>query len=76
MGIGITLEVINKLNIFSQYIDTKLYLVISGLAVLTTIIFGSLTILISCLIPAIRAAKTTPIEAIKLVSDIKIKGKN
>lgn len=75
LGIGITLEVINKLNIFSQYIDTKLYLVISGLAVLTTIIFGSLTILISCLIPAIRAAKTTPIEAIKLVSDIKIKGK-
>jgi putative ABC transport system permease protein len=75
LGIGITLQVINHLNIFGNQITTKLHLATSWLAILVTILFGGLTIFISSLIPAIKASRTSPIEAIRLSSDIKIKSK-
>ena len=76
IGIGITLLVINNLNIFSNFIDTRLVLTVSSLSILITIIFGSLTIFLSCLVPAIKASKTTPIDAIRLSKDYFIKAKS
>jgi putative ABC transport system permease protein len=75
IGIGITLQVINSLGIFSEYYDTEFMLTVSPLSIFITIFFGVLTIFLSCLIPAIKASRTSPIDAIRLTGDIKIKGK-
>lgn len=75
VGIGITLQVINNLGIFEEFYNSRLDLTISPLSILVTIFFGGLTIFISSFIPAIKASKTSPIDAIRLTNDIKIKGK-
>jgi putative ABC transport system permease protein len=75
IGIGITLQVINSLGIFEEYYDTQFMLTVSPLSIFITIFFGSLTIFLSCLIPAIKASRTSPIDAIRLTGDIKIKGR-
>lgn len=76
LGIGITLLVINNLNLFSNFVDTRLVLNISSISILATIVFGSLTIFLSCLIPAIKASKTTPIDAVRMTKDYFIKSKS
>ncbi|MFA5407560.1 MAG: FtsX-like permease family protein [Bacilli bacterium] len=75
IGIGITLAVVNNLNIFSGYYQSRLTLTVSMWSILVTIVFGGLTIFLSSLIPAFKASKASPIDAIRLSSDIKIKGK-
>ena len=72
-GIGVTLSVVNRLLIGSMYSeDIALRLVLSPLVVPATAAFVALIIFISAYIPAKRAAATSPIEAIRLSSDIKI----
>lgn len=73
LGIGIVLMIVNKLlpNMF----DFPLALVTYPLFVIIPIIFMVITILVSAFLPAKRASKVSPIEAIRLNDDIKIKSK-
>jgi putative ABC transport system permease protein len=75
-GIGVTLSVVNRLisDMISMY-DVALRLIVSPGIILATIAFVGLIIFISAYLPAVRASATSPIEAIRLSKDIKIKGK-
>jgi putative ABC transport system permease protein len=75
-GIGVTLSVVNRLisDMISMY-DIALRLIVSPGIILATIAFVGLIIFISAYLPAVRASATSPIEAIRLSKDIKIKGK-
>lgn len=75
IGIGCVLMIINELvpNIFGA--GSPLKLVTYPLFIIIPIIFMIVTILISASLPARSASRITPIEAIRLNDDIKIKGK-
>lgn len=71
LGIGIVIMIINKLlpNVFM----TSLKLCTYPLFIVIPIIFMIITIFVSAFLPARRASKITPIEAIRQNDDIKIK---
>lgn len=73
LGIGIVLKIINHLlpNIF----DFPLALTTYPLFVIIPIIFMVITIIISAYLPSKSASHVSPIEAIRLNDDIKIKSK-
>lgn len=75
IGIGCVLAIINELvpNIFGA--GSPLKLVTYPLFLIIPIIFMIATVLISAFLPARSASRITPIEAIRLNDDIKIKGK-
>lgn len=75
IGIGVVLLIINKLlpGVFGNGCELKL--VTYPLFIIIPIIFMIITILISAFIPAKSASKITPIQAIRLNDDIKIKEK-
>lgn len=75
LGIWGTLKIVNHLGAFSTFYESTLHLVISYPAILITIAFSSLTIFLSSLIPAIKVSKISPISAIRLTEDIKVKGR-
>lgn len=78
-GIGITLKIVDGLlqpmlhNPDGQ--DWALRLIISWPAILIAIVLIALTIFMSVIIPARRASKISPIEAIRQSDDIKVKAK-
>ncbi|PZD92973.1 ABC transporter permease [Paenibacillus sambharensis] len=77
-GIGVTLHFVNRLLTDSLYggnVDVSLRLIVSPYTVLVTVLFVALTIFLSAYVPARRASKISPVEAIRLTTDIKIKGK-
>ena len=73
LGISIVLKILNHLlgNIWTY----KFYLVFNYLYIILPVIFMIIVIFISAFIPAVLASKVTPIEAIRLNDDIKIKSK-
>ncbi len=71
LGIGVVIKIMNYL-IGSEFVFK---LSAYPLFIIIPIIFMILTILVSAFIPARRASKITPIEAIRLNDDIKIKSK-
>ena len=73
LGIGIVLMIVNKLlpNMF----DFPLALATYPLFIIIPIIFMIITILVSAFLPARSASRVSPIEAIRLNDDIKIKSK-
>ena len=73
LGIGIVLMIVNKLlpNMF----DFPLALATYPLFIIIPIIFMIITILVSAFLPARSASKISPIQAIRLNDDIKIKSK-
>lgn len=75
VGISITLRVANNLmkGIFNNMPD--LLLVVSPWSVISAVLFMVLTIVISVYIPAKRASMISPVDAIRLNTDIKEKGK-
>lgn len=73
LGIGIVITLVNYL--LKDILSYKLHLVTYPLFILIPIVFMILTILISAFLPAKRASKISPIEAIRLNDDIKIKKK-
>lgn len=72
-GIGITLKFVNYL--LADLNDLSLQIIISPLAIGLSFLFIILTILISVLIPALKTAKTPPLQAIRMSSDVKVKKK-
>lgn len=70
-GIGVTLMLIGKkLDSFTGFdVPIRLHISFSGL--LVSCILALLTVLISALIPAVRASKVSAIEAIRMSRDIK-----
>jgi len=77
-GIGITLKIVNDLlkpMIESQSLNWSLRLIVSWEAVIIATILIGLTIYLSVIIPAKRASKISPVEAIRGNDEIKIKGK-
>lgn len=79
-GIGVVFAVLGKNleNLFSFSVEgqTKLYANFSGLAFLAAAMVCLVTVLISAWMPARRATKITPLEAIRQSSDVKPKTKD
>lgn len=77
-GIGVTLKVVNNLlkpMIAQDAVNWSLKLVVSWEAILIAVILIALTIYLSVVIPAKRASKISPIEAIRGNNEIKIKAR-
>ena len=76
-GIGVTLQVVNDL-MEDSFFDSglALRLVVLPETVWISVCFIALTIFISAWVPAVRASRITPIEAIRLTTDIQVKGKH
>jgi len=72
-GIYVVLEITNYLlpNLFSSPLELSLY----PLFIIIPILFMIITILVSAFIPARKASKISPIEAIRLNDDIKVNSK-
>ncbi|MDD6174439.1 MAG: FtsX-like permease family protein [Firmicutes bacterium] len=75
-GIGITLALIRP--ILMQLTDDPLpiELSVSPWSIGFSVLFSALTILISSLVPAIRAARIAPIDAIRQTREIRLTGRN
>lgn len=73
LGIGIVLQIFNTL--LPDIFGAPLKLVTYPIFIIIPIIFMVITVIVSSLLPARKASKITPIEAIRLNNDIKIKGK-
>ncbi len=71
-GIGVTFWAINPMfkNVFE--ISTSLEMVISEKAIIIAAIVSAITILISAYLPARRASRISPMEAIRQQKDIKV----
>lgn len=80
LGIIADILLVNIVNLIVQKAnlldgDKLLYLSISILPIIITIIISSLTIFVSALLPAIKVARISPIEAIRSNNDVKIKAR-
>ena len=74
VAIMILLQIVNYLLI--DMLDGMLFTYsINPLAIVISIVISIITIYLSCLIPAIRASRISPIESIRGNNDIKIKAK-
>ena len=72
LGIGIVIKITNNLlSLGSNVLELSTY----PLFIIIPILFMIITILISAFIPSIKASRISPIEAIRLNDDIKIKSK-
>lgn len=73
IGIGVVIMLMNSLiaNVFKVTFHLCTY----PIFIIIPILFMIITIFVSAFIPARKASKITPIEAIRLNDDIKIKGK-
>lgn len=76
IGIGITINLINPMLMNIRNVSQPFYLVISWQSIVISVVLMAVTILISACLPAIRAGKITPIEAIRMNRDIQIKSKD
>lgn len=74
VAIMILLQVVNYLLV-DMLNNLSFIYSINPLAIVCTIVISLITIYLSCLIPAIRASKISPIESIRGNKDIKIKAK-
>lgn len=80
-GIGITLKLLGEKIISTGMLNyateenIKMNVVVPWQIVIAIIVLSSLTIFASCLIPAHKASKVTPIDAIRQTNEIKVKAK-
>jgi putative ABC transport system permease protein len=75
-GIAVTLEVVNRVmedSFLNSGVNMRL-VVVPG-AIWSSVFFIALTILISAWLPAVRASRVSPIEAIRLTADLRIEGR-
>lgn len=77
-GIGITLKIVNELLksiLVNETTNLTLHLVVSWQAIIIAVLLIALTIYLSVVIPANRASKISPIEAIRGNNEIHLKAK-
>ncbi|HBA93322.1 MAG TPA: hypothetical protein DCZ02_01755 [Ruminococcaceae bacterium] len=80
-GIGITLSLLGDKIISSGMLNfadngnLKMNVVVPWWIVIIIVLISAITIFVSCLIPAKKASKITPIDAIRQTNQIKIKAK-
>ena len=74
VAIIILLWIVNLL-IGNMMEGTEFVYNVPGMAILISVVISGITIFLSCLIPAIKASKIPPIEAIRGTDDIKIKAR-
>lgn len=74
-GIAITFMCIQPLMAELSHSDVKLLVVVNWQVILWTVAFSCLTIFLSAYIPARRASKIAPIDAVRQARDVKITGK-
>lgn len=79
LGIDITLKLLSPHIINTGFTDMtddyKMHAVIHWPIIAAIILLSAFTIAISSLIPAIKASKTTPIDALRQTNEIKVKAK-
>ena len=75
LGIGITFVCINPLIQGAFGVTEDFRLTVSPMMLAGTVFLSALTIFISTYIPARRASKITPIDAIRQTEDVKLTGK-
>lgn len=78
LGIGITLNIVNNLlkpMFVKNMTNISLHLIVSWQAIVIAAVLIGITIYLSVVIPARRASKVSPIEAIRGNNEIKIKAK-
>lgn len=75
VGIGITFRIISPWMMEAFGMTVPLYVKVVPLALLGAVLFSAVTIFVSAWIPARRAARTTPIDAIRQTADIKLRAK-
>lgn len=75
VGMAITFRIVGPMLIYSVGIEVPLKIRVSVTSLIVTIIFSILTIFISALVPAKRASRISPIEAIRQTKDIKLQKK-
>lgn len=75
-GIAITLKIVDRLlePMFAE-VGWHLTLCVSWTSILMAVLFIALTIYLSVMVPAKKASKISPIEAIRQTTDIKVKAK-
>lgn len=73
LAVVILLQVVNAL--LGDSLNEKCVFSIPILAIIASIVISAITIYLSCILPARRASKISPIEAIRGNDDIKIKAK-
>lgn len=73
LAVVILLQVVNVL--LGDSLNEKCVFSIPILAIIASIVISAITIYLSCILPARRASKISPIEAIRGNDDIKIKAK-
>lgn len=75
-GIWVTIQAINRLMPGSfMNAGAELRLAVPPGSVVISVVFIALTIFLSAFIPALRASRISPIDAIRLTTDIRLKGK-
>ncbi len=72
-AIYILLNVVN--GIIGEFYDIDLVLVVSPYTIIVSVLISTITIFLSSYLPARKASKISPLEAIRSSNDIKIKGK-
>lgn len=75
-GIGLTFMFINTFLGEALNVTEKFEVVVTPITLLLTILVSSVTILISCYLPARRASKISAIDAIRQTQDIRLTSKN
>ena len=78
LGIGITLNIVNNLlkpMFLESMTNISLHLIVSWQAIVIATVLIAITIYLSVVIPAKRASKISPIEAIRGNNEIKMKAK-
>lgn len=75
IGIGITFWAISPWMMEAFGMTVPLQVKVVPLALLGAVLFAAVTIFVSAWIPARRAARTTPIDAIRQTGDIKLRAK-
>lgn len=77
LGIGVTFAIVSRLmsGVLTRGVSADLQLVVEPGAMALSVLLALVTVLISAWIPARRAARISPMEAIRKTQDIKLSGK-
>ncbi|MDD5934486.1 MAG: FtsX-like permease family protein, partial [Clostridiales bacterium] len=75
LGLNITFQIISPMIKQAFTVEQSLTTVVSVQGIIAAVIISMITILLSAYLPARKASKITPMEAIRQQKDIKIKGK-